>query len=279
MEIADIFVVNKADREGADRLVVVGRGESCRCRRYGRGEWRPPIVKTVATTGAGVAGAGRRRSSSSARTRAGAQARAGARAQRVPAARAAGAALHGARRAAGARRRRVRARSSIASPRARSIRTRAADAISLRRALLDRRPKPTESPRSIMKAVLDHVGIAVANLDDGAGVLPRRARPRGRGARGGRVAARARALRRRSGESTLELLEATAPDSPIAKYRREARARAAPHHAARRRHPRRARAAEGARRAADRRAAAAGRAKARSSRSSIRRARTACWSS
>ena len=28
MEIADIFVVNKADREGADRLVVVGRGES-----------------------------------------------------------------------------------------------------------------------------------------------------------------------------------------------------------------------------------------------------------
>ena len=27
MEIADIFVVNKADREGADRLVVVGRGD------------------------------------------------------------------------------------------------------------------------------------------------------------------------------------------------------------------------------------------------------------
>ena len=27
MEIADIFVVNKADREGADRLVIVGRGE------------------------------------------------------------------------------------------------------------------------------------------------------------------------------------------------------------------------------------------------------------
>ena len=27
MEIADIFVVNKADREGAERLVVVGRGE------------------------------------------------------------------------------------------------------------------------------------------------------------------------------------------------------------------------------------------------------------
>ena len=31
MEIADIFVVNKADREGADRLVVVGRSRTSRC--------------------------------------------------------------------------------------------------------------------------------------------------------------------------------------------------------------------------------------------------------
>jgi LAO/AO transport system kinase len=54
MEIADIFVVNKADREGADRLV--GAVESnLALHTYARGEWRPPVLKTVATTGAGVA--------------------------------------------------------------------------------------------------------------------------------------------------------------------------------------------------------------------------------
>jgi LAO/AO transport system kinase len=53
MEIADIFVVNKADREGADRLL--GAIESnLSLHPYGPGEWRPPIVKTVATTGDGV---------------------------------------------------------------------------------------------------------------------------------------------------------------------------------------------------------------------------------
>jgi LAO/AO transport system kinase len=54
MEIADIFVVNKADREGADRLV--GAVESnLALHHYARGEWRPPVVKTVATSGVGVA--------------------------------------------------------------------------------------------------------------------------------------------------------------------------------------------------------------------------------
>ena len=53
MEIADIFVVNKADREGADRTVA-SIERCCRCRRSGRDEWRPPIVKTEATTGKGV---------------------------------------------------------------------------------------------------------------------------------------------------------------------------------------------------------------------------------
>jgi LAO/AO transport system kinase len=54
MEIADIFVVNKADREGADRLVSAVEANLA-LHAYGSGEWRPPIVKTVATTGAGVA--------------------------------------------------------------------------------------------------------------------------------------------------------------------------------------------------------------------------------
>jgi len=54
MEIADIFVVNKADREGADR-VVTAIESTLALRTYGDGEWRPPIIQTEATTGAGVA--------------------------------------------------------------------------------------------------------------------------------------------------------------------------------------------------------------------------------
>ena len=53
MEIADIFVVNKADREGADRLVSAVEANLA-LHGYASGEWRPPIVKTVATGGAGV---------------------------------------------------------------------------------------------------------------------------------------------------------------------------------------------------------------------------------
>ena len=53
MEIADIFVVNKADREGADRLV--GSVEAnIALHTYQHGEWRPPVLKTVATAGAGL---------------------------------------------------------------------------------------------------------------------------------------------------------------------------------------------------------------------------------
>ena len=53
MEIADIFVVNKSDREGADRLVSAVEGNLA-LHAYGETEWRPPILKTIATTGAGV---------------------------------------------------------------------------------------------------------------------------------------------------------------------------------------------------------------------------------
>ncbi len=54
MEIADIFVVNKADREGADRLVSAIEANLA-LKEYGAGEWRPPIVRAVATSGQGVA--------------------------------------------------------------------------------------------------------------------------------------------------------------------------------------------------------------------------------
>jgi LAO/AO transport system kinase len=53
MEIADIYVVNKADREGADRLVTSVES-NLSLQTFAEGEWRPPIVKTEATTGRGV---------------------------------------------------------------------------------------------------------------------------------------------------------------------------------------------------------------------------------
>jgi len=53
MEIADIFVVNKADRDGADRtaasvesMLALDHPEA--------GEWRPPVLRTEATSGNGV---------------------------------------------------------------------------------------------------------------------------------------------------------------------------------------------------------------------------------
>jgi LAO/AO transport system kinase len=53
MEIADIFVVNKADREGADHLVSAVEANLA-LQAYGSDAWRPPIVKTIATSGQGV---------------------------------------------------------------------------------------------------------------------------------------------------------------------------------------------------------------------------------
>jgi LAO/AO transport system kinase len=53
LEIADIFVVNKSDREGADSLerdliMLLGLVE------YDEKDWRVPIVKTIASEGEGV---------------------------------------------------------------------------------------------------------------------------------------------------------------------------------------------------------------------------------
>ncbi|OFV94120.1 MAG: hypothetical protein A3H95_16695 [Acidobacteria bacterium RIFCSPLOWO2_02_FULL_64_15] len=53
MEIADIFVVNKADREGADRLAAEIES-NLSLQQFGPDEWRPPILKTMATSGNGV---------------------------------------------------------------------------------------------------------------------------------------------------------------------------------------------------------------------------------
>ena len=52
MEIADIFVINKSDREGAERVEREIRAlQSLALRHDG---WTPPIVKTVASEGTGI---------------------------------------------------------------------------------------------------------------------------------------------------------------------------------------------------------------------------------
>lgn len=53
MEIADIYVVNKADREGADRMVT-SIESNLALQSFGEGQWRPPIVRTEATNGKGL---------------------------------------------------------------------------------------------------------------------------------------------------------------------------------------------------------------------------------
>ena len=52
MEIADVFVINKSDQPGADRLErEIQAIQSLAVRKDG---WTPPIVRTVATEGAGI---------------------------------------------------------------------------------------------------------------------------------------------------------------------------------------------------------------------------------
>jgi LAO/AO transport system kinase len=52
MEIADIFVINKSDHEGAERVEREIRALQSLATRADN--WTPPIVKTVATDGQGV---------------------------------------------------------------------------------------------------------------------------------------------------------------------------------------------------------------------------------
>jgi LAO/AO transport system kinase len=65
LEIGDVFVINKADRDGVDRTVMeiemmldLGSREGGLAGRdgglAGREGWRPPVVKTIAQTGEGV---------------------------------------------------------------------------------------------------------------------------------------------------------------------------------------------------------------------------------
>ena len=53
LEVADIFVVNKADKAGAQEAVRDLRTMIAMA-RHGAGEWKPPIVTTVAVEGGGI---------------------------------------------------------------------------------------------------------------------------------------------------------------------------------------------------------------------------------
>lgn len=54
MEIADLFVLNKADREGADQAVAALKTILMLRITHAEGEWIPDVVKTVATSGDGI---------------------------------------------------------------------------------------------------------------------------------------------------------------------------------------------------------------------------------
>lgn len=54
LEVADVLVINKADRDGADRLANHIK-TTMRLLPHPEGKWMPPIVKTVASEGKGLA--------------------------------------------------------------------------------------------------------------------------------------------------------------------------------------------------------------------------------
>lgn len=53
LEIADLFVINKADRDGSD-IVAADLRMLMGLVEYSPDQWSPPVIKTVATTGAGL---------------------------------------------------------------------------------------------------------------------------------------------------------------------------------------------------------------------------------
>jgi LAO/AO transport system kinase len=188
MEIADVFVVNKADREGADRTAASIEAMLA-LQTYAPGTWRPPILKTEATASKGID----ELLETIERFRTHTAQALGARRKKVPPA----------RRAARPRARRVRSDSgSDCRARPRSVYGGAGD---------------SRQGHQTMKARLDHIGIAVADLDAALRFY--------RDALGLEIEApeevasqRVRAHFIPAGEVALELLEATAPDSPIARY-------------------------------------------------------------
>jgi LAO/AO transport system kinase len=206
MEIADIFIVNKADREGADRTVASIEAMLA-LQTFGAGAWRPPIVKTEATTGKGIAEVLEAVERFRAHTAASRDTRRRARAEfRV--------------RELLGRRFTDHVEAQVLQP---GEFARVLEAIAAREmdpyTAVDRiflRSLRT-SPEAAGQAVLDHVGIAVSDIEaaasfyrDGLGLIVERPEDV--------PAQRVRARFIPAGEAALELLEATADESPIAKF-------------------------------------------------------------
>jgi LAO/AO transport system kinase len=205
MEIADIFVVNKADREGADRTVA--SIEAMLSLESYEGRWRPPIVKTEATTGKGVPEL----------------------VEQIERFRAHTASALGERRRARAE---FRVRQLLADWFVHHVERNVLVPGEFA-ALLDRIAERETDPYTVVdqissralagparpsdRATLDHVGIAVADLTAAISFY--------RDALGLEIEApeeiasqRVRAHFIPAGESALELLEGTSEDSPITKY-------------------------------------------------------------
>ena len=206
MEIADIFVINKADREGADRTAASVEAMLA-LESYAEGRWRPPIVKTEATTGKGLPELVAQIEKFRAHTVATLGDRRRARAEfRVKELLAHRFVQHVERNvlAPGEFERLLDA-----------IAARTTDPYTVVDQIAMRGLK--EAPAVGVKPSLDHVGIAVANLDealrfyrDGLGLeveAPEEV-----------ASQRVRAHFLPTGDSAIELLEGTAEDSPIAKY-------------------------------------------------------------
>jgi LAO/AO transport system kinase len=216
MEIADIFVVNKADRDGADRLAQSVTAMLA-LQTFQPADWRPPILKTEATTGAGVpeviAAVDRFRAHSEGQRAARRRERQEYRLRDLLSHRF----LQLAERelAPGEFQRLVD-----------GIATRRLDPYSAASEVINRvrgagpaehRDAGEGGPARSTKAVLDHVGIAVQDVDKSLAFF--------RDALGLDVevpeevaSQRVRAHFIPVGESSIELLEATASDSAIAKY-------------------------------------------------------------
>ena len=212
MEIADIFVVNKADREGADRTVA-SIDAVLSLQTFAPGEWRPPILKTEAITGQGVPEL----------------------LAAIERFRAHTAGSQGSRRRARAE---FRVRELLAQRFVEHVEARVLDAGELGEIIdriaareLDPYAAVDEIIRRTVKQLppdkvlppeggsykIDHVGIAVSNLDEALAFYG--------DALGLDIEApeevpsqRVRAHFIQAGEGALELLEATDQDSPIAKY-------------------------------------------------------------
>ncbi len=208
MEIGDVFVVNKADLDGADRTRTSIEA-MLSLQPIAEGAWRAPVLLTVATSGQGVrevlatvtgfrdraaeAGASRRRLHYEARLRE----------------------ILG-RRFVGFVERDLLEPGELEGFLDR-IETRALDLYSAADEIMSRTRAADRDSTRIMKATLDHVGIAVADLDAALAFY--------RDALGLEVGPSEEVASQGVrvhfigvGHSAIELLEATTPDSPIGRF-------------------------------------------------------------